>query len=260
MNWLIQDTLFNEKDQHEKLILALKNENVITLPYTFWEEIIDLRIKDLSPKTIFPFGTCSLAYYGIKNNWNTFWDEKYTYSGLLKLEEDFINNDLKYGPLSSLQIPYDGKIYLREDTGFNTFKGTVVSCYAWEDVINGMKRSADNEYRRDFSWHAITDETIFTYSSVKKIVEEYRVFIVKNKVVTLSRYSFNGELVYTNADNNNQVIDFVYKIIPKLEFNTENFVLDIFKTDKGLKVGEVNCIHCSGWYDIDVEKLIKSLL
>ena len=37
------------------------------------------------------------------------------------------------------------------------------------------------------------------------------------------------------------------------------FVIDVCRTKDGLKIVECNCINCSGFYNIDEQKLIVSL-
>lgn len=37
------------------------------------------------------------------------------------------------------------------------------------------------------------------------------------------------------------------------------FVIDVALTDDGLKIVELNCINCSGFYEADIQKIIMSL-
>lgn len=37
------------------------------------------------------------------------------------------------------------------------------------------------------------------------------------------------------------------------------FVIDIANTDNGLKIVELNCINCSGFYEADIQKIIMNL-
>jgi len=37
------------------------------------------------------------------------------------------------------------------------------------------------------------------------------------------------------------------------------FVMDVCMIESGMKIVEVNCINCSGFYDTDIQKLVASL-
>lgn len=263
MIWLVQNALFGEEMEYERFIAAIDHtgDRRIKLDYVFWESTIDLKLTGVTDlKSIIPFGTRSFVAYAIKNGWRVFWDQDYDYAALRCLGEDFINHDLQVGPMDELEVPYDGKIYMREAAGFNIIKGKVISAYSWPDWKNGFKRNLEGDVSpHHHDWHPIDGTTPFVVAPVKKIINEYRVWVVARKVISSSRYVENGVVKYSNSDDNFVVNSYAQKMVDKLPFKMDNFVIDIFETDKGLRVGELNCLHCSGWYAIDSVKVVEAL-
>ena len=123
--WLVQNALFGDEFGYDHFIAAIDQtgDKRIVLDSVFWEATIDLKLTDIDPSTIIPFGTRSFTSYARKVGWKVFWDETYEYASLLRLGEDFINHDMTVAPLSKLQVPDTGKAYIREAAGFNIFKG-----------------------------------------------------------------------------------------------------------------------------------------
>ena len=266
MIWLVQNSMFGDEFGYDCFIAAIDatGNRRIQLDYAFWEATIDLKLTGVSPEEIMPFGTRSFVCYAKKNGWIVYWDEAFDYSALRCLGEEFINFDLEVGPLDQLKVPEDGKVFIREAAGFNIIKGKVISAYAWPEWVNGFKFSTSQEIDtgvgpRYHDWHPIDGNTHFVWAPVKKILDEYRVWIIDGKVVSSSQYIKGGDIVYTNSDENWEVNTYAQKMADRLPFKMRNYVLDVFRTDRGLKVGEVNCLHCSGWYAIDSRKVVKAL-
>ena len=246
MTYLIQNALFGDESGYDSFVSAIKAP-IITIPYVFWEYTLDLKIAGIPANRIIPFGTCALVVYGLEHGWAVSWDKEYNYSDLCCLGKEFINHDLELFNLRDLnQLPL-GKIYIREDSGFNIIKGRVVE--GSFDVNTG-----DHE-----SWKVVNGDTKMVWAPVKTIEEEYRVWVIGRKVVTASLYRSGRITMYANADSNSEVVDYAQSIVPRLPISVDNLVVDIFRTPQGLKVGEINCIHCSGWYAADAGKVAGAL-
>ena len=272
MIWLVQNALFGDEFGYDNFIAAIDatGDRRIQLDYTFWESTIDLKLTGTTPKELLPFGTRSFVCYAKQNGWIVYWDDAFEYPSLLQLGEEFINYDMTVGSLGDLQVPDTGKVYVREAAGFNIIKGKVISGYAWPDWVEGFKRSFADGYhavygedgtktQRYHDWHPITEDSLFVWAPVKTIIDEYRVWIVDGRVVTSSQYINHGDIKYTNSDENHEVNSYAQRIADNLPFNMRNYVLDVFRTEHGLKIGEINCLHCSGWYAIDSRKVVAAL-
>lgn len=261
MIWLVQNAMFGDEfgvDQFQAAIDATGDRR-IQLDYVFWESTIDLKLTGVENlKDLIPFGTRSFTAYGMKEGWNVYWDKSFEYPSLLALGEDFINHDMTVGKLKDLVVPDSGKIYIREAAGFNIIKGTVINAYSWPDWVAGFaKRSEVLPTHHD--WHPINEDSLFITAPIKPIYDEYRVWVIKGNVVTSSQYVKEGVISYHNTDAYWQMNNYAQMIADKIPYNMENYVLDIFRTDKGLRVGEINCIHCAGWYHVDSRKVVQAL-
>jgi hypothetical protein len=262
MNWIVQNAMFGDEFGYDSFIAAIDylGQNRIIVDYAFWEATIDLKVAGLKPESILPFGTRSFVKFGMRNGWTIPWNNSYEYYTLLALGEDFINHDMQVDILDNLKVPGDGKVYIREAAGFNIVKGKVISGYAWPDWVNGFKTT--NHVSVSYhDWHKIDGDSLFIWAPVKKIFDEYRVWVVDKRVVSSSQYVNKGEIEYTNSDDNWEVNHYAQVMVDKLDILCmDNFVIDIFRTEKGLKVGEINCMPCSGWYAIDACKVVEELV
>jgi len=91
----------------------------------------------------------------------------------------------------------------------------------------------------------------------KEIMQEVRCFVVKGKVITASFYKLGDQVIYKECFEED-ILSFAQEMVDEYQV-AEAFVLDVCRTDKGLKIVEVNCVNCSGFYHIDVQKLIENL-
>jgi hypothetical protein len=74
----------------------------------------------------------------------------------------------------------------------------------------------------------------------------------------MSQYKIGTRVNYVNMDRNEEAYIFA-RNMAKLYSPARAFVLDICLHDDDYKVVEINCMNCSGFYDLDMSKLIQSL-
>lgn len=267
LNWLVQNTNFQEEFGYHNFIAAIDaaGQKRIDISQVFWDSTIDLKLTGLDPSTVIPFGNVSFMHYGLKNGWQVYWDPEYTYSHLwLALGKNFINHDMVVGTLDELETPtYDGKCFVKENAGSNFVKGGVINCYDWPQVKDDIliKNQTVDKKRHDYK--LIDTSTEFCIAAAKPITEEYRCWCINGKVVTSSRYiTEDREIRYTNTDDNLEVMNFAQAMVNELSWLTSmrTYTIDLFRTNGVLKVGELNCINCSGWYAVDTRKIVEALL
>jgi hypothetical protein len=61
-----------------------------------------------------------------------------------------------------------------------------------------------------------------------------------------------------NYDDETRFTEFAQRMVDKFQV-AEAFVLDVCEADDELKVVEVNCINCAGFYRADMYKLTMAL-
>lgn len=133
-----------------------------------------------------------------------------------------------------------------EDT--KTFTGMVSTRSAWDEYVTWRLNGKKSKLKKD---------TPIQISSLKEIYEEIRFFIVDGKIITASTYRKNDRM-FLQENNEPILYDFVNDMI-KLYQPANSFVMDIAKTKNGLKIIELNCINCSGFYDVDMQKLVMAI-
>ena len=94
-------------------------------------------------------------------------------------------------------------------------------------------------------------------SPVKPIYREYRLFIVKHKVVTGSVYRIGGR-AEISPDVEAYVLDYARTVMQRW-MPAESCVMDLALTEHGLKVIEFNNINSSGFYACDVPKYVDAI-
>lgn len=134
--------------------------------------------------------------------------------------------------------------FVRPLNDLKDFDGTIVEDrYAWYE-------------EKSYNGTAFNRETKIAIAPLKEIIEEYRAFVVRGKVVSASRYKRDGRLSIEkcNLGLERAIADCIAGWLPH-----ENVVVDVCATVKGNKIIEFNCLNASGFYANDVEKILKSL-
>jgi hypothetical protein len=90
-----------------------------------------------------------------------------------------------------------------------------------------------------------------------QIFEEYRYFVVDDKIATSSKYKVNGKLSVDHTSNRELDL-FVNNMIVHWR-PADAYCIDVATTLNGFRVVEINCINCSGFYSSDVSKLAQAI-
>lgn len=262
MKFIIEDI----GDRFQELRESISNKGiwfkeVKHIPFSFtW----DISLPDTNYSSYFPFCSVNTMLLAKKIGMNVFFTESnYDYIRFAKeYGDEFINHDLKIFKFGDLPlIEYNSTdlnktIYIRDAYGDNLVKGRVHSHME-------LTAKYSEYYGRSMGSKIIDDNYIMVCASPKYIAKEYRFFVIKGELITGSMYNSDGEFYIKNIDNDREYDRhrlFVNKMIQKYSPDS-CFVIDICELeDKSLKVVECNCINCSGFYAIDIEKLIDKLL
>jgi hypothetical protein len=249
MYYIVQENTFKEEN-YNNLILALDR---LSLPY----EIVKVLpfIETIEFKTnridIFPFGSLKMARISKELNWKPGsqmndnhdyivyrdyykkhllnWDSK-----IFRFGDDFFSKEL---------------FFARPTKDTKVFTGHVFDMEQWRlfrdnALTNGHSTSLDVN-------------TEIQISSVKKIQQEIRFWIVKGKVVTASQYMLGGRY-YLNENVDQAAYDFCQKMVDIFQLN-DAFVMDLCLVNGDYKIVEAGCINCAGFYKADLQKLIMRL-
>ncbi|TLX16086.1 ATP-grasp domain-containing protein [Rhizobium sp. MHM7A] len=101
-------------------------------------------------------------------------------------------------------------------------------------------------------------ETELSLSVPVTIQKEWRVWVVSGKVVTWSLYKMAGQMV-VRREIDQDALDFVSAMVEINPDYSNAYVIDVCRTEDGLRIIETNCINFSGYYDADLQKLIDAM-
>jgi hypothetical protein len=197
-------------------------------------------------KNVMVFGSVRVSHITAELDWTpgSFYNENHDYRVYSNhWKENMLNWDSR---VQRLDDPIHEDFFFARPTGdTKTFKGETYSREIWEFCLQ----------------HALTNganpDELIQVSTPKEIMQEVRCFVVKGKVVTASFYKIGDRVVY-QACFDKDILSFAQEMVDHYQI-ADAFVIDICRTDQGLKIVECNCINCSGFYHINEQKLIESL-
>ena len=91
-----------------------------------------------------------------------------------------------------------------------------------------------------------------------RILKEWRLWVVIDEIVTSSLYKEGSRVVYRH-DVDADVLEFAKRLVLANPGYSPAYVMDICRTDDGLKMLETNCINAAGFYAADLSKLVMSI-
>lgn len=238
MKWLIQPTKVEEEKIKELINILEKAGINYDLVYPFDNKVVKqdktLYHYDNNDK-YFVCGSYSLTRNVYKERKEAVFSlDKYKFDDFIAIfgSENFVNHDAKIVNYKEI-VWEDDAYFLRPVNDDKSFNGGV---YSKNDFIN-------------------CPEDVIV-AKVKKINKEHRFFIVDGKIATASLYKVNG-LISTSDIIDEGAIEFAERMIKK--FNFPGFVIDIATIGNEYKIVELNCLNASGFYDINLYKLIDSV-
>lgn len=241
MEWIIQDIFGSETDG---LVEALKNNNI---PY-----YVGLP-KYLKPGQKYMFrGSVEFVkqYQRFCQSYNHVLFDNFRCSRYYHyFKELMFNHDFILIPKGCLLqnkdiLPWKNneKVFIRPDSGCKEFTGTTI-CKKWfeKDLEIVLKNVPDNK--------------LILISSVKDSIEEFRAVIGPNGLTSISNKSFNGGNISKNF------LVKVYDFCKNFDFPpiAAFYTIDFCEVDGMLRIMECNSFNCAGLYDVDYDKVVKSI-
>jgi hypothetical protein len=92
----------------------------------------------------------------------------------------------------------------------------------------------------------------------KEIGREWRLVIAQDEVIAASQYRENGALV-TFPDYSEHVAQFAADALREVRWWPDRlYVMDVCESDNRLHILELNSFSCSGFYECDVEAIVRT--
>ena len=246
MNYAIQDGLL--RGHHETAIIDVLHR--MDLPVfmfkhvPFTEDLIFITEKP--GDHTFPFCSVRAAWFVNNYGWKpgSFHNENHDFQVYSKhWGDNLLNSDSR---IQRLIDPIPEEFFFARPTGdTKLFKGETYGRSMWEFTRDhGIANGAD-------------PDALIQVCSAKEIMQEVRCFVVKGKIITASFYKIGDTIRYQEC-NDEDLLAFAQEMVDHFQL-ADAFVIDVCRTDKGLKIVETNCINCSGFYDINLQKLVEAI-
>lgn len=91
-----------------------------------------------------------------------------------------------------------------------------------------------------------------------RILREWRLWAVNGRIVTHSLYRDGSRVVY-RAEIDDDALEFGQRIVDINPGYSPAYVIDLCRTEEGLKLLETNCLNAAGFYAADLEKLAVAI-
>jgi hypothetical protein len=267
MHYIIQEDIF--KERHYGIL-----EECLTkfeLPYTkvrifpYVDKIVALEdipdgpfnVDDLPEYVppegkVFCFGAIKMARIAAKRNWTPGSMMNANHDFMVykdHYKDDLLNIDSIITTIGD-DFKWDSESkFIRPTKDTKSFTGKVYTEEEWTETVK--------LYLHNYRSEIFNEDTQIQVSSLKKIFQEIRCWVVNGKVISASTYKLGQTVIYKRIIDE-EPIKYAQSMVDKFQLN-DAFVIDICDTPDGWKVVECNCINCSGFYDVDMQKMIMAI-
>ncbi|MEL6197223.1 MAG: ATP-grasp domain-containing protein [Pseudomonadota bacterium] len=101
-------------------------------------------------------------------------------------------------------------------------------------------------------------DTVLMLTEPVRILQEWRLWIVNDRLVTASLYKEGARVVYRQGADD-EVLDFARHLVALNPGYAPAYVLDICRTADGLTLLETNCLNAAGFYAADLIALASAI-
>lgn len=211
-------------------------------------------------KNIICFGAYSMRHIAKRNGWypgvidmeyranEIYYNKWYPYV----LNRDFI--ECYFGDIGDIvrEAGWESEWFMRPVSDSKCFAGQVCTMEEYLPWRHGVVELSEDDGTN------LRGNTKCIVAPCINIMKEWRIFVVNDVIVTGSLYKV-GERVHYDSLIDDDVYEFVNKLISLEPSFAECYVIDIARIESGLRVIEVNTMNSAGFYKSDVSGLIMCL-
>ncbi|PHN06072.1 ATP-grasp domain-containing protein [Flavilitoribacter nigricans] len=256
INWILQKNL-TKPEVLERIKSAL------TGPDEMWEEVevvpFSNEVPEISHRAsrniVYGSTTFMLNAYQDKDlRAGVFFDpRKFRMSHYVsQWGKEMLNADgtlLAFDRIRELNSTPETNWFIRPDSDGKEFAGKVLS---YAELVNWSEQICALDLPD------LNADTEVWISPPKTIDKEWRLFIVDDEIVSVSRYMHRGELDESATDQPPELLQFARARIDAYRLD-DVYVMDIARLGNAYKLIECNCFNGTGFYRHDVEQVIRSV-
>ncbi|MCV6594892.1 MAG: ATP-grasp domain-containing protein [Silicimonas sp.] len=252
MQWVLQDF-----EDTRKLAVAL---DALSLPFT-WHKVVPF-VGDLQPEPVI-MDTRAVVLFGSYTLWR-YAEAKGLEPGVFRIRpfvrempwHPFLLNgaDALFLTLRDIPgaLPDDGRDwFLRPVEDSKEEPGRVRRA----DEVIALARKVLALGEEEIPRGALRHDTELMLTRPARIEKEWRLWVVEDRIVTYSLYKEGARVVY-RSEIDGDALEFARELVAANPAYARAYVIDICRTDGGLRMLETNCINAAGFYAADLQKLV----
>ncbi len=256
INWILQKNLTKpEILERIKNVLDQENETweeIEVIPFS--EELPKIKNKDafniIYGSTTFMLNAFKKEAYkkGVFYKPDTFQMQNY----VDKWKKNVLNNEgilIEFGNIDNIESKASQRWFIRPNHDGKEFSGrvdTFEELVKWSQQICALNLPDFNA------------KTTVWIAAPKRIKKEWRLFIVDDAIVSVSKYMEHGELKESGIDIPEKMLKFTANRIKEYRLSAV-YVMDIAAVGNGYKLIECNCFNGTGFYKHDIEKIVIAI-
>ena len=259
MHWIIQNNLYQEEG-HRDLLQHLERmqipfTEVKVLPFSEHLSPHERMIPEVHPEgLVMVCGSTGLAKLATDLCWTpgSFLNDNHDYRVWLQFYgEHLLNPEAKVTRFADVARDWD-EFFIRPCADTKTFSGQV---FDWEEFADWRNRVINLSE----TYTTLDADTMVSYAPIKRIYREARFFVVDGEIATQSTYKIGSRVTY-QTEVPPTMIEFARRMIAIWQ-PARAFVMDVALVDGDdyCKLIEINCINCSGFYAIDVQRFVGAI-
>jgi hypothetical protein len=258
MHWVLQENVCNEAGYADMIALLERFD----IPHSIHKVIpfIGELLPDIElPNPVICYGSYSMRRVAVAKGWTpgVFDLEPFTYQEQIKhWPHKMLNADSEFGKFGDL-IPTPEVFFARPVADSKYFAGRIFDKAEWVEWQGKVRDLGEDD------GSGLRADTMVMACEPKRILREYRFWIVDKKVITGSLYKMGDRVVYDKVIDK-EAETFAWACVAPMSLDCWNplsaFVLDIaLLPDNQYKIVEINTINAAGLYAADVGKLVSAL-
>lgn len=253
MQWILQ-----QFEDTEKLSAALDR---LGISYT-WHKVVPF-IGELTPEpevvdpsAVVLFGSYSLWRTAQAKQWNPGVFTIKPFLSQSAWREHLLNGDVRLMTVREAAAlePDETLHFVRPVSDSKEIAGVVMSTAELVQTAQNVLSVKVDEIPEG----SLSHETELLLAEPVRIQKEWRCWVVDGEVVTWSLYKEGSRVVY-RAEIDEDALDFARSMVSLNPGYSRAYVLDVCRTEDGLRIIETNCINAAGFYAADLVKLAASI-
>ncbi|MEM0905720.1 MAG: ATP-grasp domain-containing protein [Pseudomonadota bacterium] len=144
--------------------------------------------------------------------------------------------------------------FVRPVSDNKEYPGRVTATSEVRDIAEKVMALKEDEIPRGSLRH----DTMLMLTRPARIYKEWRLWIVREEIVTYSIYKEGSRIIY-RSEIDDDVREFAKRLVNLNPDFAPAYVMDICRAESGLHLLETNCINAAGFYDADLTKLVAAI-